>query len=96
MSVNIRPGFYDEIAGYLRTLCELCSVGNVLAVFFADATTSPVSYEERWNEVNRKRYQVSAYGVCVECLKSEECVESVMCQNARQYSEYHSLDFNEF
>ena len=60
--MDIRPGFYDELVSYLSTLCELCSVGNVLGVFFPEATTSAVSYEEQWNEVNRKRYQV---GVCV-------------------------------
>ena len=64
LSVDIRPGFYDEIVSYLNTLCQLCSVGNVLGVFFPEATTSSLSYEEQWNEVNRKRYQVCAC-VCV-------------------------------
>ena len=58
-SVDLRPDLYDDISGYLRTLCELCSVENVLAVFFADTANSALGYEEQWNDLNRKRYQVS-------------------------------------
>ena len=72
-SVDLRPDLYDDISGYLRTLCELCSVENVLAVFFAD-TANSASYEEQWSELNRKRYQVCVcVCVCV-CVRACACV----------------------
>ena len=65
LSVDIRPGLYGDLAKYLTTLSERCSVENVLAVFFADSFLSPVKYEEQWSELKRRHYQVCVCGVVV-------------------------------
>ena len=55
-SVEIRDELYDELKQYLTNVASSCSVENVLAVFFADAFCSPVDYEEKWSDLNKKHY----------------------------------------
>ena len=57
LSVDIRDTLYQELTEYLTTLASLCSVDNVLAVFFADVFWSPAKYEEEWNDLNRRHLE---------------------------------------
>ena len=57
LSVDIRDTLYQELAEYLNDLASLCSVNNVLAVFFADAFWSPAKYEEEWSDLNRRHLE---------------------------------------
>lgn len=57
LSVEIRDTLYSELSQYLLSLATLCSVENILAVFFADSFSSPSSYEDEWSELNRRQYQ---------------------------------------
>ena len=47
---------YVELGQYLTALAAKCSVHSVLMVFFADAFSSPSVYEEKWNDLNKKKY----------------------------------------
>ena len=47
---------YVELGQYLKALAAKCSVHSVLTVFFADAFSSPLVYEEKWNDLNKKKY----------------------------------------
>ena len=47
---------YVELGLYFTALAEKCSLHGVLTVFFADAFSSPSTYEEQWNDLNKKKY----------------------------------------
>lgn len=61
LSVDIRPGLYDELSRYLMELAGRCSLDNVLVVYFQDFFTSPASYEEQWSDLHRKQCQVRCW-----------------------------------
>ena len=54
--LHIDGALYVDLARYLLSLTEKCPVHGALTVIFADAFSSPSTYEERWSDLNRKRY----------------------------------------
>ncbi len=97
LSVEIRNSLYDELAHYLTTLASICSVENVLAVFFAESFSSPLSYEDEWSELNKKQY-LEERG---EALREWEGLlarkkETEFCSMRQLHDYYEEEDFSEY